>query len=80
MPSKDTKVIASRIPKSDYYKFVKVASENQMPVGTFLTAILKQFASKIEVNRTINVKDNTDIDTYLRTAEILLKSWEKDSK
>lgn len=40
MPSKDTKVVAIRIPKKEYYDWLALASINQQPISVYLKSCL----------------------------------------
>lgn len=42
MPTKDTKTITIRVQKSDYYKWLKLAAESQVPISTYLKQLLTE--------------------------------------
>lgn len=42
MPTKDTKTITIRVPKPDYYKWLKLAAESQVPISTYLKQLLTE--------------------------------------
>jgi hypothetical protein len=46
MPSKDTKTITIRVPKRDYYTFLKLASEKQQPISTYLKSCLTDYTNR----------------------------------
>jgi hypothetical protein len=40
MPTKDTKVVAIRIDKKDYYDWLALASLNQQPISVYMKSFL----------------------------------------